>query len=122
MWSSVRIAAIVTLAVVCGVAVTGYADSRGPSTPTSRFFFAGNGRLTLHHAHFNTNLDLRYRRADGSYDEGALAQVRHFFRSREDGREGDVSLRLVELLGFIETRFRLQTLTLLFSYGSPEFN
>jgi len=122
MRHSVRIAILVTLVLSCVAAGAADAASRGPSTPASRFFFAGNGRLRLHHGHFKTNLDVRYRRADGSYDEAALAQIRHFFRSREDGREGDVSLRLVELLGFIETRFHPQRLTLLSAYRSPEFN
>ncbi len=117
-----RVAPFAALVLVSAMAVASSAASPGSSAPASRFFFAGNGRLALHHGHFNTNLNVRYRRADGTYDDAALAQIRHFFRSREDGREGDVSLRLVELLAFIETRFHVQRLTLLSAYRSPEFN
>ena len=87
-----------------------------------RFFFAGDGRLRLSHAHFGTTLDVRYRRADGTYDPDALRQIQHFFRSREDGREGAMSLRLVELLGYMEDRFHPRQMTLLSGYRSPEFN
>jgi uncharacterized protein YcbK (DUF882 family) len=118
----VRVFVTAVLALSCTVVVAAYAASHVAPAPTPRFFFAGNGRLTLHHAHFNTTLDVRYRRPDGSFDEAALEQIRHFFRSREDGREGDISLRLIELLGFIETRFHPQRLTLLSGYRSPEFN
>ena len=87
-----------------------------------RFFFAGNGHLKLSHAHFGTTLDVRYRRADGSYDPDALRQIQHFFRSREDGREGAISLRLIELLAYVQDHFHPRQMTLLSGYRSPEFN
>ena len=38
-------------------------------------------------AHFaETALDVRYRDADGRYDEAAMATIARFFRSRTDGR------------------------------------
>ncbi|MFQ5667782.1 MAG: YcbK family protein [Candidatus Binatia bacterium] len=88
----------------------------------SRFFFAGKGRLLLHHGHFDTVLDVRYRHADGSYDAGALKQIRHFFRSREDGVEAPISLRLIELLAYIQVRYHPQQMTLLSGFRSPEYN
>jgi uncharacterized protein YcbK (DUF882 family) len=93
----------------------------GAATP-SRFFFSGDGRLRMTHAHFKTTIDVRYRRPDGTYDARALAALRHFFRSREDGREGEVSLRLIELLDYVEDRYRPKTLTLASGYRSPAFN
>jgi len=111
--------------VPSSVATSGHGGGSGrrpSSSATPRFFFAGNGHLTLHHAHFNTTLNVRYRLADGSYDGAALAQIRHFFRSREDGRERDISLRLVELLAYIEEHFHPRQMTLLSGYRSPDFN
>lgn len=102
-------------------AITAIAATRAaPAQP--RFFFAGNGRLRLAHAHFAETLDVRYRRADGTYDPAALAQIRHFFRSREDGREAPITLRLIELLGYIQDRFHPRQMTLLSGYRSPAFN
>jgi len=87
-----------------------------------RFFFAGGGRLILRHGHFDTTLDVRYRRRDGTYDQVALAQIAHFFRSREDGREAPVSLRLVELLAYIQDHYHPRHMVLLSGYRSPAFN
>ncbi|MGH3056098.1 MAG: YcbK family protein, partial [Gaiellaceae bacterium] len=107
------------------ISANGGGLGRGPVAAADtrpRFFFAGNCRLRLSHAHFGTTLDVRYRRPDGIYDPEALKEIRHFFRSREDGREGAVSLRLIELLGYVEDHFHPKQVTLLSGYRSPEFN
>ena len=114
--------ALLALVFILGLPHAGIAGSDADTGNGSRFVFAGNGRLRLAHGHFAETLDVRYRRADGTYDDDALARVRHFFRSREDGREGDISLRLVEQLAFVQAHFRPQSMTLLSGYRSPEFN
>jgi uncharacterized protein YcbK (DUF882 family) len=91
------------------------------STPP-RFFLAGSGRLVLRHGHFDTTLDVRYRHADGTYDPDALAQIAHFFRSREDGREAPIDLRLIELLAYIRDHYRPRQMILTSGFRSPEFN
>jgi uncharacterized protein YcbK (DUF882 family) len=113
--------ALGSTSVAASPAITTIAATRAASAPP-RFFFAGNGRLRLSHAHFAETLDVRYRRADGTYDPAALAQIRHFFRSREDGREAPITLRLIELLGYIQDRFHPRQMTLLSGYRSPAFN
>src|SRR6185436_7949968 len=65
-----------------------------------RFFLAGDGTLGLVSAHSGETATVTYRRADGTYDPDALAKIRRVMRSR-DGSEGDVSLRLVELLAHV---------------------
>jgi len=97
------------------------ADAAAPS-PIPRFFFAGNGRLVLRHGHFDSTLDVRYRRADGSYDPAALARINHFFRSRTDGREARVSLRLIELLAYVQSQYRPRQMILLSGFRSVELN
>lgn len=96
----------------------------GPAAAgASRFYFSGDGRLTLHHAHFAGEvLEVRYRNPDGSYDAAALERIAHFFRSRTDGAQGAVSLRLIELLDYVEDRYRPTRLTLISGYRSPELN
>jgi uncharacterized protein YcbK (DUF882 family) len=88
----------------------------------SRFYYSGDGVLRLHHAHFDEVLSVRYRDAAGAYDPQALARIEHFFRSRTDGRQGRVSLRLVELLDYFEDHYHPTQLTLVSGYRSPEFN
>ena len=113
-----------TFVLAAVLLVTASATHAGgvPAAARPRFFFAGNGHLKLSHAHFSETLDVRYRRDDGTYDPAALARIRHFFRSREDGREAPISLRLIELLGYIHDHFHPRQMTLLSGYRSPEFN
>jgi len=98
------------------------AEGHSSAAAQPRFFLAGNGRLVLRHGHFDTMLDVRYRRADGTYDEAALAQIRHFFRSREDSREAPIALRLIELLAYVQNQYHPRQMILLSGYRSPEFN
>jgi uncharacterized protein YcbK (DUF882 family) len=93
----------------------------GAETP-ARFFFSGDGVLDLAHAHFDERVALRYRSGSSEYDADALARIRHHMRSREDGREGEVSLRLIELIDFVEDLSRPERLVLVSGYRSPEFN
>lgn len=123
-----RAAAVLLVGSLALVAVVsrGPAHGEGPRSVQAldrpRFFFAGDGRLRLRHAHFAEFLDVRFRRTDGTYDASALQQVAHFFRSRGDGAVGPVSLRLVELLSYLQSRYRLREMILLSGYRSPEFN
>jgi len=104
------------------VAVLAVLADLAAAEPVPRFFFSGDGHLTMSHGHFDERLELRYRHADGSYDEAALARIAHFFRSREDGAEGEIALRTIELIDFVEDRFRPQAMVLISGYRSPEFN
>ncbi len=88
----------------------------------ARFFFAGDGHLILRHAYFDTTLDAHYRHRDGTYDEATLHRIEHFFRSREDGKEAPVSLRLIELLSYVQEHYHPRQMILLSGYRSPEFN
>lgn len=104
------------------MSVVAFADGSNTTTQGTRFFFSGDGRLQLAHGHWKTQLDVRYRGADGTYDRQALAVLRHFFRSRLEGEEGDISLRLVELIDFVEDRHPPRRLTLYSGFRSPELN
>ena len=87
-----------------------------------RFFLAGDGTLALASAHSADTARVTYRRPDGTYDPEALAKIRRVMRSR-DGAEGDVSLRLVELLGHVWVlRGKQQPLTIQSGYRSPGYN
>jgi uncharacterized protein YcbK (DUF882 family) len=103
-----------TLLLVLAVAV--------PAAAQERFYFSGDGRLRLANAHFAETLDVRFRDGDGRYDDAALAQIGRFFRSRTDGRSGPMSLRLIELLDWVEDHFQPRQLVLVSGYRSPELN
>jgi uncharacterized protein YcbK (DUF882 family) len=108
------------IGIVTALLLSLVGPSLGEDLP--RFFFEGNGHLALRHAYFDTTLDVRYRHADGSYDAAALKQIEHFFRSREDGREAPISLRLIELLSYIQSRYHPRQMILLSGFRSPAFN
>jgi uncharacterized protein YcbK (DUF882 family) len=88
----------------------------------SRFFFSGDGVLTLENAHTGEKVQARFRRADGSYDTPALQQIDHLMRSRGDQREGDIALRLIEQLDYLEDLAKPKRLQLASGYRSPEYN
>lgn len=94
----------------------------GATDPRGRFFFSGDGALELDNAHFNERLTVRYRDADGRYDPDALRQIDRFFRSRSDGASAPVSLRLIELIDFVQDRYQPRRLTLVSGYRSPTLN
>lgn len=113
---------VLFFALVAAAAWLG-ADATAPGAATTRrFFFSGDGTLTLQNAHNGERIRAHYRRADGSYDPKVLADLRHFLRSRGDNREGDVSLRLIEQLDYIEDMARPKRLLLDSGYRSPEYN
>ena len=86
-----------------------------------RFFLAGNGALALRNAHTGDQASVVYRRADGTYDPDAVAKVRHVMRSR-DGAEGEVSLRLIEVLAYVYDRHGKTPLVIQSGYRSPDYN
>jgi uncharacterized protein YcbK (DUF882 family) len=88
----------------------------------SRFFFSGDGVIALEHAHFSERVQVRYRDNDAQYDAAALEEIRRFFRSRDNGEVGEISLRLIELIDYIEDRYRPERMVLVSGYRSPELN
>ena len=87
--------------------------------PLARFFVMGDGRLVLQNVHSGARADVRYRRADGSYDEAALARLRRVFARTEPG---PLSLRLIELMSWLQGRSGARPLRLLSGYRSPAYN
>jgi uncharacterized protein YcbK (DUF882 family) len=116
------IAALRSLGCVLGLLVGLFGVSAVRAGEPLRFFFSGDGALDLYSAHSDEHLSVRYRDADGRYDPAALARIERFFRSRSDGASGPISLRLIELIDFIQDRFRPARLTLVSGYRSPELN
>jgi len=105
-------AVVVALAVAAAIAKT---------APEARFFIMGDGTLALVNAHSGAKANVTYRRPDGTYDPEALAQIRRVMRSR-DGGEGEISLRLVELLGHVYAERGHQPLRIQSGYRSPDYN
>ena len=86
-----------------------------------RFFVMGDGTLGLESAHGAGRATVTYRRADGTYDAAALATITRVMRS-SDGAEGTMSLRLIELLGWVYADRGKKPLTIQSGYRSPDYN
>ena len=86
-----------------------------------RFFLAGDGTLALVSAHSHERAAVTYRSADGTYDHEALAKLARVLRS-SDGTEGAMSLRLIELLGWLYGQRGMQALVVQSGYRSPQYN
>jgi uncharacterized protein YcbK (DUF882 family) len=87
-----------------------------------RFFIMGDGRLALVNAHTEARVDVQFRRKGGTYDDTALAAIRRTFRSAGDEGEGKASLRLIEILSYLQQTTKVRPLTLMSGYRSPDYN
>lgn len=111
-WSAAVVAVLVAMLVPGGAA----------RAATPRFFLAGDGTLAVVNLHTDERADVRYRRADGTYDDDAFASLRHVFRSRGDGKTGPLTPRFVELLGHLYADTGRRPLRILSGYRSPAYN
>ena len=71
---------------------------------------------------YSPRVDVQFRRKDGTYDEEALAKIRRAFRSKGDEGEGRASLRLIEILSYLQQSAKVRPMTLMSGYRSPEYN
>jgi uncharacterized protein YcbK (DUF882 family) len=105
-----------------GVAVVVMVATVAQAAPLQRFFIMGEGTLSLVNAHTHERAEVQYRRADGTYDQAALARIRRTFRSSGDEGEGKASLRLIEVLSWVQKTSGVKPLSLMSGYRSPEYN
>lgn len=103
-------------------AVVALVASGAWAAPLQRFFIMGDGTLAVVNAHTRERAEVRYRRADGTYDQAAIARIRRAFRSSGDDGDGKASLRLIEVLSWVQKTSRVRPLTLMSGYRRPEYN
>ena len=82
----------------------------------------GNGRLTLTRNDNGEKITARYRLADGSYDQEALAKLNHIMRCSLTGSETKIAVKLIELLDAVEDKFGKKGLVLLSGYRTFKNN
>jgi len=92
------------------------------SPPVHRFFLGGDGVLSIENAHTHEKIVVRYRDVNGHYSEDALAKLDGLFRSRGDDAETRVSLRLVEMIDYLEDHEHPKPLLLVSGYRSEGYN
>lgn len=94
----------------------------GATAPRQRFFLHGDGTLRLENAHTHEKVVVRFRNPDGTYSEPALEKIDKLFRSRGDDAQTRVSLRLLEMIDYLEDEERPDELLLVSGYRSEGYN
>lgn len=88
-----------------------------------RFFYEGDGFISLTNSHNGKKVSVQYRLADGTYDAKALDQINLVFGMSEQELGEGVSLRLIAMLDYLEDKFSPgKTLKLISAYRSPKYN
>ncbi len=87
--------------------------------PESRFFHAGDGKLNLDSTHTMATFNGTYR-TNGEYDGQALEQIKKIFSNGQ--QKGEISLRLIEFLDYLQDRFKGGKITIISGYRSPTYN
>lgn len=88
-----------------------------------RFFYSGDGKLSLISEKNGRAFEGAYRHAAGDYDESALRAIYRVFDAPYDDAFPRLSLRLIAFLDFLEDRLRPGArMTITSGYRSPEYN
>lgn len=106
---------IIPIIVSCLVGNFAFAGSNAPVR------LVNDGRLAIYNYHENEYSEIQYRDGNSYIPEG-LKQIRHLFRSRGDGTEHAIDIRLIELVDHIQDHFGAETIELVSGYRSLQYN
>ena len=81
----------------------------------------GDGRIAISNYHEKEVREVVYREGNRLRPEG-VREIERLFRSRGDGAEHPIDLRLIELLDAIQDHFGAETVELISGYRSPAYN
>jgi len=95
----------------------------GQDAPLGRYFFSGDGRITLYSEINEESFSGVYRSGPGAYDRETLCRISKVFGTSCDPSRMGLSLRLLEFIDYLEDRFnRGAQITIISGYRSPEYN
>lgn len=93
------------------------------SASTGRFFYEGNGSLSIINKNTGHKATVQYRAPNGTYNEAAIHELDEIFEMPARRLGEDVSLRLISMLDYLEDHFvKGQTLTMLSGFRTKEHN
>ena len=89
----------------------------------SRYFFSGDGKITLFSEKTNESFSGAYRKGRVSYDEKAINGICRVFDAPSDSTRMGLSLRLVEFIDYLEDHLNSGAkITITSGYRKPEYN
>ena len=109
------------LLLMAAFAPCGWAEEG--SQDIARYFFHGDGKITLYSERVNKSFSGAYRRGLGSYDENALKEICRVFEAPFEATRMGLSLRLIEFIDYLEDRLnRGAKITIVSGYREPKYN
>lgn len=99
------------------------APSPEASPKVKRFFHSGDGHIRLASNKNNKTFNGSYRSADGRYKDEAYRVISEVFGTTSQSLGGVISLRLIELLDYLQDRLGPGALIIITSgFRAPEYN
>ena len=93
------------------------------SESTGRYFFSGDGEITLYSEKNHKSFAGTYRNGLGNYDKKALNEICRVFDAPRDASPMAISLRLIEFIDYLEDHLnRGAKITIISGYRKPEYN
>ena len=88
-----------------------------------RYFFSGDGEITLYSERTGKSFSGAYRNGPGSYDEKALNEICRVFDAPFESSRMGLSLRLIEFIDYLEDHLNSGAkITITSGYRKPEYN
>jgi len=110
------------MTAVPGMVSAGATDATA-SPDVRRFFFVGDGQISLVTEKSGESFAGRYRLGRGCYDEAAIGAICRVFGAPHNPQATGLSLRLIEYLDFLEDRLCPGArITICSGYRKPEYN
>lgn len=89
----------------------------------SRYFYSGDGSISLDTNKGKAAFTGQYRKDDGSHDEVAMRRINQVFQARFGSVDGAISPRLIEFLDYLQDHFLPKArMTIISGYRSPQYN
>ena len=93
------------------------------SEDMGRYFFSGDGEITLYSERTGKSFSGAYRNGLGSYDEKALNEICRVFDAPCEPSRMGLSLRLIEFIDYLEDHLNSGAkITITSGYRKPEYN
>jgi len=93
------------------------------SRDMARYFFSGDGKITLYGEKTDRSFSGVYRKGVGRYDEEALSEICRVFGAPCEPSRMGLSLRLIEFIDYLEDRLNSgATIAITSGYREPEYN
>lgn len=96
--------------------------SLSPLLHASDYYYAGNGTIKIGRGYKIKPEEITFRNSDGTYNEKGLKKINELYGSSWNEEEFRMSLRLIELLDYLEDYYKSNGIKIISGYRSPDYN